>query len=285
MSFIETPRFPDDIAVGSRGGPRFKTRVSQTQAGFEDRNILWSQTRHEYNAIYGVKTEPDFDVVLDFFMAMNGRAHEFRFKDWKDYKSCQATSDLSNTDQTIGNGDGSTAAFQLIKKYITGALTYQRTIKKPVSGTTVVSIDGVSQTGNWSVDTTTGIVTFDDLTGSVSGATSASPIEITSTAHGLVTGDSVYLSTFTGDWSALNGARYAVTKTGNDTFTIAVDGSGYAAYSSNAGQFDTIPQAGEVVKAGFEFDVPVRFDIDFLDISWEYAELNAADIPIVEVRL
>ena len=285
MSFIETPRFPNDIAVGSRGGPAFKTSVAATQAGYEDRKILWTQTRHSYNAIYGVKTEADFDTVLDYFMAMNGRGHEFRFKDWKDYKSCQASSVLSDTDQTIGNGDGSTAAFQLIKKYTVGALTYQRTIKKPVSGMTVVSIDDVSQAGNWSVDTTTGIVTFDDLTGSITAATSASPIVLTSVGHGLVTGDTAWLSTFTGDWAALNGSRYAITRIDADTFSVAVDGSGFTAYSGNAGQFDTVPQTGETVKAGFEFDVPVRFDIDYLDISWEDVGLNLADIPIVEVRL
>jgi uncharacterized protein (TIGR02217 family) len=285
MSFIETPRFPEDISIGSRGGPSFSTRIAQTQAGFEDRTILWTQTRHRYNVIYGVRDESDFDTVLDYFMAMNGRAHEFRFKDWKDYKSCDSASTVDSTDQTIGNGDGAEADFQIIKKYTVGALTYQRTIKKPVSGTVVASIDDVEQTGNWSVDTTTGVITFDDLTGSVTDATSASPIEITSAGHGLVSGDTVYLSTFTGDWSALNGARYEITKTGNDTFTVAVNGSGFTAYSGNAGQFDTVPQTGEVVKAGFEFDVPVRFDIDYMDISWEDFGLNATEIPIVEVRL
>ena len=46
-----------------------------------------------------------------------------------------------------------------------------------------------------------------------------------------------------------------------------------------------IPGAGAVVTAGFEFDVPVRFDTDYLAIN--LASFKAGDIPeiaIVEVR-
>jgi uncharacterized protein (TIGR02217 family) len=46
-----------------------------------------------------------------------------------------------------------------------------------------------------------------------------------------------------------------------------------------------IPAAGEAVTAGFEFDVPVRFDTDYLAISLESFEAGAiASIPIVEIR-
>lgn len=46
------------------------------------------------------------------------------------------------------------------------------------------------------------------------------------------------------------------------------------------------PAAGVNVTAGFEFDVPVRFDTDFLDIS--LSGFDAGDIPtipLVEIRL
>jgi len=46
-----------------------------------------------------------------------------------------------------------------------------------------------------------------------------------------------------------------------------------------------IPAAGEVVTAGYEFDVPVRFDTDALVISLETFNSGAiGSIPIVEVR-
>jgi uncharacterized protein (TIGR02217 family) len=48
----------------------------------------------------------------------------------------------------------------------------------------------------------------------------------------------------------------------------------------------SIPGAGAVVTAGFEFDVPVRFDTDKLEISLQGFRHGAIpNIPIVEIRL
>jgi len=48
----------------------------------------------------------------------------------------------------------------------------------------------------------------------------------------------------------------------------------------------SVPSAGVVVSAGFEFDVPVRFDSDCLEINLRSFEHGAIpSIPIVEVRL
>ena len=51
-------------------------------------------------------------------------------------------------------------------------------------------------------------------------------------------------------------------------------------------RFDQPPETGARVTAGFEFDVPVRFDADRIAVS--VASFNAGqvpDIPVVEVRL
>jgi uncharacterized protein (TIGR02217 family) len=43
---------------------------------------------------------------------------------------------------------------------------------------------------------------------------------------------------------------------------------------------------GESVTAGFEFDVPVRFDTDRLGVNLSLIEAGSIpDIPIVEIRL
>ena len=82
------------------------------------------------------------------------------------------------------------------------------TFAKPVAGTVRVARAGVEATSGWSVDATTGIVTF-----------------------------------------------------------------------------ATAPAAGVLVTAGFEFDVPVRFDTDRLDVTWDLDRLGSiASIPLVEVR-
>jgi len=50
--------------------------------------------------------------------------------------------------------------------------------------------------------------------------------------------------------------------------------------------FLSIPAAGAVVTAGYEFDVPVRFDMDFLDVRLsEFAAGDIPAIPVVEIRL
>ena len=51
-------------------------------------------------------------------------------------------------------------------------------------------------------------------------------------------------------------------------------------------QVGQIPAAGAVITAGFEFDVPVRFDTDRLEISLAAFQAGQIpDIPLIEVRL
>ena len=64
--------------------------------------------------------------------------------------------------------------------------------------------------------------------------TSASPIVCTMTAHGLPTGASaVWVAGGTGDWAALNGTQ-TVTWASTTTYSIAVDGSTWAAFGAQA---------------------------------------------------
>lgn len=71
---------------------------------------------------------------------------------------------------------------------------------------------------------------------------------------------------------------------------VAVAGSETSAFSLNYEmgllQLDAPPSSGQIVTAGFLFDVPVRFDTDRLDLSlaaFEAGELPS--IPLVELRL
>lgn len=285
MSFVETPRFPEEISQGSSFGPAFMTKISATLSGFEDRRPKWTEQRCEGVVLMENASITEFEEMLDWLYAMRGAAYAFRYKDWGDYRSSRGDTAVAFDDQVIGTGDGSTASFQLVKKYTKG-LTYTRDIKKPVSGTVVVGIGGAEQSGNFTVDTATGIVTFDDITKAVTDAfSSGASTSIDATNHGLVTGDTVYLSTFTGDWAGLNGARYTATVLTANRFTVVHDSSGYAAYSGNGGQLDTIPQSGETVTAGFEFDVPVRFDTDRMDTAFIDYKAFTFQLPIVEIKL
>ena len=122
-----------------------------TQGGYEQRNANWSQSRARYNVAHGVKTQAQLAALIAFFRARKGRADGFRFKDWSDYQA---------TGQSIGTGNAVTTAFQLVKTYVSGSVTESRTITKPVSGTVAIYLGGVLQSSGYSIDTSTGIVSF-----------------------------------------------------------------------------------------------------------------------------
>jgi len=159
MAFHEV-RFPDDISRGARGGPERRTQIVELASGDEERNASWANSRRRYDVAYGIRRADDLAAVVAFFEARNGRLNGFRFKDWADWKSCLPSGTPAATDQGIGTGDGATTDFQLVKTYASGSQTWTRAITKPVDGTVKVAIDGVEQTSGWSVDTTTGIVSF-----------------------------------------------------------------------------------------------------------------------------
>jgi uncharacterized protein (TIGR02217 family) len=99
----------------------------------------------------GLKKQAQIDELIAFFRARRGKAHGFRFKDWTGHKAIG---------QLLGTGDDAKTQFQLVKDYPSGSVIELRTITKPVVGTVKVYLDGAEQLSGWSVDTTTGLVTF-----------------------------------------------------------------------------------------------------------------------------
>lgn len=207
MAFHET-RFPDNISRGARGGPERRTQIVELASGDEERNASWADSRRRYDVAYGIRKADDLAAVIAFFEARGGRLYGFRFKDWSDYKSALPSVAISRTDQSLGTGTGAATQFQLVKRYTSGAQTWTRTITKPVAGTVLVALNGVAQPSGWTVDTTTGIITF------------------------------------------------------------------------------TVPPGlGIAVTAGFEFDVPVRFDSEAMDVTLDFERLGSiTSIPLIEVR-
>ena len=55
--------------------------------------------------------------------------------------------------------------------------------------------------------------------------------------------------------------------------------------TTGAVTFTTAPGNGVIVRAGFEFDVPVRFDSDQLDVTLDLERLGSIiSIPLLEIR-
>ena len=207
MAFHEV-RFPDNISRGARGGPERRTQVVELASGDEERNASWANSRRRYDVAYGIRRADDLAAVVAFFEARNGRLHGFRYKDWADYKSAPPSQAITPTDQQIGTGTGGLQTFQLAKRYASGPQTWVRTIAKPVTGTVRVALGMVQQMSGWTLDATTGVITF-----------------------------------------------------------------------------TTAPASGVAIRAGFEFDVPVRFDSDTLDVTLDFERLGSiTSIPLLEIR-
>ncbi|MAQ83532.1 MAG: glycoside hydrolase family 24 [Maritimibacter sp.] len=210
MGFHEV-RFPASLSFGSVGGPERRTEVVTLANGFEERNSPWAHSRRRYDAGIAMRSLDDVETLIAFFEARQGQLHGFRWKDWSDFKSCASSAEPGFEDQEIGVGDGETRAFQLVKTYRSGDVTYARPVTKPVAGSVRVGVqrDPMVETVHYTLDATTGVVTF-----------------------------------------------------------------------------VTPPDRDAVVYAGFEFDVPVRFDTDRIQVS--VASFKAGDVPsvpIVEVRV
>jgi len=83
----------------------------------------------------------------------------------------------------------------------------------------------------------------------------------------------------------------AITKPVAGTVTVALDGidqaSGWSLNTTTTGlvTFTAPPPGGGAITAGFEFDVPVRFDTDQLDVIHDIERLGSiTSIPLIEVR-
>ncbi len=207
MSFLEI-QFPSDISYGTTGGPIYSTDVVTMFSGHEQRNSNWKNARGKYNIATGVKTEEQWQGLISFFRACKGKAIGFRFKDWTDYKA---------KNQQIGISDGETTEFQLVKTYSSGSSMVTRIINKPVAGTVKVYLNGKKighhnlrgTTDDYSVDYTTGIITFAEA-----------------------------------------------------------------------------PEMNVIITADFEFDVPVRFDTDELQLSIDSFNSGSwSGINLIEVRI
>ena len=212
MDSFHEVRFPVAVSFGATGGPERRVEIVALTSGREKRNLRLARSRRYFDAGTGVRSLDDLYEIVAFFEARRGPYHGFRFRDPFDMKSCAPGAATTPGDQRLGLGDGTTAAFQLVKHYGEGDDAYRRIIAKPVQGSVRVAVAGVEQAspGAFDVDPATGVVTF---------------------APG------------------------------------------------------AIPAPGAAVTAGFEFDVPARFDAERIAISLSgFKAGQIPSIPIVEIE-
>lgn len=75
-------------------------------------------------------------------------------------------------------------------------------------------------------------ITFRSASHTITAITQGNPAQVTATAHGLSTGDTIRLIDVAG-MTEINDANYTITKVDDDNFTLdGIDASGYTAYTS-----------------------------------------------------
>lgn len=292
MSFIESPRLPEDMSFDAQIGPMYSTDVVAVASGYEKRNQNWSEARLRMDVGF-IRTQAELDVLLAFFRAVKGKAIGFRVKDHSDYSASTAHGRIG----VAAVGDGTPGPFQLVKRYTDlGGNTTDRVIKKPV----IVAVyrAGVLKTitTHYTIDMITGLVTWvKDAESAASSITPGATTQVVLAANPgtLAAGQKLYLTGFTGTDAALvNGLAHtinSVTGTGPYTFTLATNTTGKTV-TLGAGKGQKYPQASEALTWAGEFDVPCRFDTDAL----QYSIIESApgdrlyqlqSVPIVELKL
>ena len=159
MPFCEQ-RAPLRLGAGGTATTERRTDIVALASGFEARSTPWAHGRRRYLIDPGARSPAEAAELVGFFEARRGRLEPFRFTDFADSRSSAPYAEIGPLDQRIGTGDGHTTAFQLVKAYGAAPDTYLRPIRKPVAGTVMVAVVGTALTSGWSVDATTGIVTF-----------------------------------------------------------------------------------------------------------------------------
>ena len=134
----------------------WKTFIAETFDGSEKRNIDWLDARGKGTVVMsGREQQSDIQPLVDLHANTQGRAIPFKFRD---------PMDSSGTDEAVGTGDNVLVAFQLTKTYtVVSGNPYIRKITKPNTGSVVPKFGGTpfgTEGVDWTVDYTTGIITF-----------------------------------------------------------------------------------------------------------------------------
>jgi len=282
MAFIEE-RLPTTIDWGGSFAEAHSVQVVPTSNGNEYRSLKHPFVRLSYDISY--KRDIDFvrDRILDLYSRANGMYRGFRVKDVKDYTTNNYNQAPTAFDQPLIKS--ATGVYQLVRWYgdSDDPTCARRLIRKPVAGTTLFSVAGVAHpSSQWSVDTTTGLITCAaNKVRNITAISIAASAVVTVGAHTFVTGNSVAFSGVVG-MTEINGLRALVTAFTGTTITVDIDSTAFTPYVSN-GTVQTQPIDGEDIAGGCEFDIPCRFDSDLGGAFSDWGTIAASGIRIIEL--
>lgn len=283
--FLEE-RMPEEVRIGAQARSSYQVQITRTAGGSEYRRLVHNLPMRSFVIQFTSLRDDIIKRVLDLYDRAHGRYAGFRVR-WPDDFTTRTDGRSAPTaiDQTLSRI--SAGVYQMQKAYgqggtPSGAGLPVRTIYKPVSGTALVSVSGVTFASGWTLDSTTGRITFSpNKTKAITSISKASSAVVGVVAHSFSIGDSVHFSGVVG-MTEINGQRGTITASTTDTITVSINSTGYSTYTSG-GTANTQPQASETVTGGCEFDLPCRFnsDIDITLLTKTVREISS--IEVVEI--
>lgn len=271
-----------DIDQGSSVGISYSVINTQTASGDDYGQMLHPYPVARYDLGYNDRPWDDIRTdVIDIFNRAGGTFGGFRVHNYAEYSTNNYTGTPTATDQLCVQTTGDN--YQITVWYGTqgGSGVPRRRIRKPVTGSALVSINGASVPTDYSVDYTTGIIAFTDNADVITGITQAASARVTVGSHTYQIGDLVHISGVSG-MTQINGIRAAVTAFDGSTITLAINSTAFSAYSSG-GATHTAPQPGEEVKAGCLFDIPMRFESDIGAATFSEWQTMSVNLSVVEI--
>lgn len=284
--FLEE-RLSVNVRQNSTYGDEFSVDITKVRGGGEFRRLQHPFPERNFVVYYRDYRDQIWQQVLGLYYRAYGMFAGFRVKCLDDFSTNGNTGAPTATDQTLALV--SAGIYQLQKQYGAGATPLGiglpvRTLFKPVAGSVLVAIAGVAvASGGWSVDTTTGRVTFSaNKTGNITAITKAASAVISIAGHSFLAGESVHISGVVG-MTQINGLRALITSiSAGVSITVAINSTAFSTYTSG-GVANTRPQSGEAVTAGCEFDIPCRFN-SRIDVGAMGGTIRSVDsVDLVEL--
>lgn len=272
--------------MGASYGDDYAVDIVQTAGGQEYRSLVHPFPVRRFDVSYLLDTEKTYNELQALYHRAHGRFAGFRVRCVDEYSTNGRIGAPTAFDHPLSMV--STGVYQFSKRYgldkPAGAAGYPvRNIKKPVAGSALVSIGATAiRSADWSLDATTGRVTFAaDQTFAVTAITKAAQAVLSIGAHTLVVGQSVHVDSVAG-MTQINDQRALVVAIGATTITVAINSTAFSTYASG-GAVHTGPQSGEVVSGGCEFDFPVRFNTS-LPIGQDFPGHRVVDgVELIEL--
>lgn len=268
------------IKYGSSWQDDYAVNVVTTSGGQEYRSLTHPFPKRTFVLDYELDLSSMWTDLLDLYNRAHGTYAGFRAHCVDEDSSSGSVGAPTAFDQPMLLV--STGVYQLVKQYGTlsaaGASGYPyRKIMKPQAGTVLVGIGATAiRSADWSVATTTGLITFaTDVTKPITAISKSSQAVIDfGTTHSFVGGMSVHISGVSG-MTQINNQRALIVTTGANSITVDINSSAYSTYTSG-GVVHTRPQTGETVSAGFKFHFPVRFKTT-IPVGQDYPQNRMAD--------